>query len=214
MRNYSHEVVTLWYRAPDVLLGSRKYSTPIDIWSIGCIFAGEGFRHEPSSGKPLITCGLLEMATGRPLFPGGNTNDQLLHIFRVLGTPNAQSWPAVVELPDWDENFPQFPAKDLKKVVPDLDDNGYDLLDVGLLFVGSCGADKASHGVEMLAIRAFQADHCRNSADSPVLRGHLPRAEEDPQSIVISSTKRCKPSLARNLFLKECSKSCPQTCFM
>jgi serine/threonine protein kinase len=33
-------VVTLWYRAPDVLMGSRKYSTPVDIWSIGCIFAG------------------------------------------------------------------------------------------------------------------------------------------------------------------------------
>jgi len=109
MKNYSHEVVTLWYRAPDVLLGSRKYSTPIDIWSIGCIFA--------------------EMATGRPLFPGGNTNDQLLHIFRVLGTPNTQSWPAVADLPDWDDNFPQFPAKDLRNVVPDLSDEGYELLD-------------------------------------------------------------------------------------
>jgi len=40
VRSYSHEVVTLWYRAPDVLMGSRNYSTPIDIWSIGCIFAG------------------------------------------------------------------------------------------------------------------------------------------------------------------------------
>ena len=39
VRSYTHEVVTLWYRAPDVLLGSRKYSTPVDIWSVGCIFA-------------------------------------------------------------------------------------------------------------------------------------------------------------------------------
>ena len=39
VRSYTHEVVTLWYRAPDVLLGSRKYSTPVDIWSIGCFFA-------------------------------------------------------------------------------------------------------------------------------------------------------------------------------
>ena len=38
VRSYTHEVVTLWYRAPDVLLASTKYSTPIDIWSIGCIF--------------------------------------------------------------------------------------------------------------------------------------------------------------------------------
>jgi cyclin-dependent kinase len=41
VRSYTHEVVTLWYRAPDVLMGSRKYSTPVDMWSIGCIFAGE-----------------------------------------------------------------------------------------------------------------------------------------------------------------------------
>jgi len=39
VKNYTHEVVTLWYRAPDVLLGSTSYSTSIDIWSIGCIFA-------------------------------------------------------------------------------------------------------------------------------------------------------------------------------
>lgn len=40
VRSYTHEVVTLWYRAPDVLMGSRTYSTAVDIWSIGCIFAG------------------------------------------------------------------------------------------------------------------------------------------------------------------------------
>lgn len=39
VRSYTHEVVTLWYRAPDVLMGSRRYSTPVDIWSVGCIFA-------------------------------------------------------------------------------------------------------------------------------------------------------------------------------
>jgi serine/threonine protein kinase len=62
VRSYTHEVVTLWYRAPDVLLGSRKYSTPVDIWSIGCIFS--------------------EMATRRPLFHGDSEIDQLFKIFR------------------------------------------------------------------------------------------------------------------------------------
>jgi len=109
MRNYSHEVVTLWYRAPDVLLGSRKYSTPIDIWSAGCIFA--------------------EMVTGRPLFPGSNPSDQLLRIFKVLGTPTVESWPAVKELPDWKEDFPPFERRDLRTVVPGLDSNGYDILE-------------------------------------------------------------------------------------
>ena len=39
IRPYTHEVVTLWYRAPEILLGSQEYSTPIDIWSVGCIFS-------------------------------------------------------------------------------------------------------------------------------------------------------------------------------
>jgi serine/threonine protein kinase len=39
VKTYTHEVVTLWYRAPEILLGASSYSTPIDIWSIGCIFA-------------------------------------------------------------------------------------------------------------------------------------------------------------------------------
>ncbi len=39
VRTYTHEVVTLWYRAPEILLGCRYYSTPVDIWSIGCIFS-------------------------------------------------------------------------------------------------------------------------------------------------------------------------------
>merc|ERR1712217_647430 len=81
VRSYTHEVVTLWYRAPDVLMGSRKYSTPVDIWSVGCIFS--------------------EMVNGRPLFPGNTDTDQLQKIFKIMGTPSEQSWPTIAELPDW-----------------------------------------------------------------------------------------------------------------
>jgi cyclin-dependent kinase len=38
LKSYTHEIVTLWYRAPEVLLGATHYSTPVDIWSVGCIF--------------------------------------------------------------------------------------------------------------------------------------------------------------------------------
>merc|ERR1711997_1199444 len=55
VRVYTHEVVTLWYRAPEILLGSTKYSCPVDMWSIGCIFA--------------------EMANKRPLFQGDSEID-------------------------------------------------------------------------------------------------------------------------------------------
>ncbi|KAK1927818.1 Pkinase-domain-containing protein [Papiliotrema laurentii] len=68
VNTFSNEVVTLWYRAPDVLLGSRTYSTSIDIWSVGCIFA--------------------EMITGYPLFRGRDNNDQLVQIMKIVGTPS------------------------------------------------------------------------------------------------------------------------------
>eukprot|EP01132_Coremiostelium_polycephalum_P003227 gene3227-4040_t len=108
VRTYSHEVVTLWYRAPDVLMGSRKYSTPIDIWSAGCIFA--------------------EMASGRPLFPGSGTSDQLFRIFKILGTPNEEIWPSIVELPEYKPDFPVHPAHPLSSIVHGLDEKGLNLL--------------------------------------------------------------------------------------
>jgi len=108
VRNKSHEVVTLWYRAPDVLMGSSKYSASIDIWSAGCIFA--------------------EMTTGKPLFPGKNNDDQLLQIFKVLGTPNEKDWPTIKELPGYKPEFPSYPPKKIQDVIPGLDAEGYDLL--------------------------------------------------------------------------------------
>jgi len=114
VRSYSHEVVTLWYRAPDVLMGSRKYSTPIDIWSAGCIFA--------------------EMATGKPLFPGTNTSDQLLKIYKILGTATEKIWPSIIELPDYKSDLGIFPAQKITSIVTGLDEDGYDLLDKMLVY--------------------------------------------------------------------------------
>lgn len=78
-RAYTREVITLWYRAPEILLGAEHYSTPVDVWSVGCIFA--------------------EMASSRPLFPGDSEIDELFKIFRHLGTPTDESWPGVTKLP-------------------------------------------------------------------------------------------------------------------
>lgn len=41
LKSYTHEIVTLWYRAPEVLLGSTHYSTAVDMWSVGCIFGNQ-----------------------------------------------------------------------------------------------------------------------------------------------------------------------------
>merc|ERR1712107_757091 len=108
VRSYTHEVVTLWYRAPDVLMGSRKYSTPVDIWSVGCIFA--------------------ELVNGRPLFPGSTDSDQLHRIFKKLGTPSATTWPRLNELPDWKPEFHVFEPQPWQNIVPNLDNAGIDLL--------------------------------------------------------------------------------------
>ncbi|KAJ4456818.1 putative Cell division control protein 2 [Paratrimastix pyriformis] len=108
VRSFTHEVVTLWYRAPDVLLGSRKYSTPVDIWSVGCIFA--------------------EMVTGRPLFPGSSDQDELTRIFKILGTPSPQTWPGITELDGYKTDFPVYPPRHLQHIITGLDPTGIDLL--------------------------------------------------------------------------------------
>jgi len=104
--------VTLWYRAPEVLLGCQRYSCPVDVWSIACIFA--------------------EMVTKRPLFHGDSEIDQLFRIFRILGTPTDAVWPGVSELPDFKQHFPRWNAKNLNQVVPKLSTEGCDVLQVSV----------------------------------------------------------------------------------
>ncbi|XP_054989780.1 cyclin-dependent kinase 3 isoform X2 [Sorex araneus] len=108
LRTYTHEVVTLWYRAPEILLGSKFYSTAVDVWSVGCIFA--------------------EMVTRRALFPGDSEIDQLFRIFRTLGTPSEAVWPGVTQLPDYKSSFPKWARKGLDEAVPSLEPEGKDLL--------------------------------------------------------------------------------------
>lgn len=80
-RSYAHAVVTMWYRAPELLFGSRKYGPGLDMWSIGCIFA--------------------ELLLRKPLFPGNSELDQLGKIFRLLGTPTEENWPGMRSLPSY-----------------------------------------------------------------------------------------------------------------
>lgn len=70
---YTDYVSTRWYRAPEVLLRSTNYSSPIDIWAVGCIMA--------------------ELYTLRPLFPGSSEVDEIFKICKVLGTPPKEDWP-------------------------------------------------------------------------------------------------------------------------
>ena len=118
-KTYSHEVVTLWYRPPDVLLGSTDYSTHIDMWGVGCIF--------------------YEMVCGKALFPGTKVEDELSLIFRTLGTPTEQTLPGISTNQDYLAlNIPKFIAYNnndtMSLLVPRLDVDGIDLLSAFLKY--------------------------------------------------------------------------------
>uniref|UniRef100_A0A3Q3G697 cyclin-dependent kinase n=1 Tax=Kryptolebias marmoratus TaxID=37003 RepID=A0A3Q3G697_KRYMA len=116
-KTYSNEVVTLWYRPPDILLGSTDYSTHIDMWGVGCIF--------------------YEMMTGRPLFPGSTVEEELHFIFKLLGTPTEQNWPGISSNNEFMAfNFPWYRAERLRNHTPRLSTEGVELLSKFLQFEG------------------------------------------------------------------------------
>jgi len=85
-------VVTIWYRAPELLLGAQHYTHAVDVWAAGCIFA--------------------ELVMLRPLFQGVEVKspsnafqkDQLMKIFSVLGVPTEEAFPLLSSCPHWRNN--------------------------------------------------------------------------------------------------------------
>lgn len=109
LKHYTPVVVTLWYRAPELLLGTKEYSTSVDMWSVGCIFA-EFLRMEP-------------------LFPGKTEIDQLNRIFKALGTPTEADWPDYPKFPVVQKvPFPRHPPHGIRSEFKYLSEKGYDLL--------------------------------------------------------------------------------------
>eukprot|EP01033_Poteriospumella_lacustris_P007768 gene7768-5587_t len=108
-RPLTMEVITRWYRAPEIVLGQSRYNCNVDVWSVGCIIA--------------------EMSNKRPLFTGECDIDQLFRIFRVLGTPTNDTWRDVEDLPNYQPLFPKWPAQKLELLVPQMSPEGIDLLD-------------------------------------------------------------------------------------
>jgi len=105
----TREVVTLWYRSPEILLGATVYDQGVDMWALGCIFS--------------------EMLTGHALFPADCEIDCVFKIFQLFGTPSPTTFPTH-KFPHWQDIFPQFKGKSIKKAVPCnyLSDDGYKYL--------------------------------------------------------------------------------------
>ncbi|EPY27973.1 hypothetical protein STCU_01622 [Strigomonas culicis] len=101
LQTYTHEVMTLWYRSPEIILGERHYTPAADVWSVGCIVA--------------------EMVLGYSLFRGENSRDQLDKVFYVVGTPTEETWPGVTKLPGYDNTFKIYRVAPLSQRLPDYD---------------------------------------------------------------------------------------------
>jgi len=116
-KTYSNEVVTLWYRPPDVLLGSNEYTTSIDMWGVGCVF--------------------YEMISGKALFPGSTVDEEITLIFKALGTPTDPS-SFLTKLPLFVKfKTPILPNKFkyyLSRIQMRLDDSSKDLLEMLLKY--------------------------------------------------------------------------------
>ncbi|KAG0416812.1 Cyclin-dependent kinase 1, partial [Dictyocoela roeselum] len=93
LRTYTKDIVTLWYRPPELLLGCRHYSRQVDVWSLGCIIA--------------------ELVLYRPMFPGDSEIDQLYKIFKILGTPNSETFTNLKKLPNYQPTFPVWEPIDM-----------------------------------------------------------------------------------------------------
>ena len=112
---YTPKVVTLWYRAPEVLFGDDAYTASIDIWAAGCVLA-EFLKHDP-------------------LFPGKTEVTQLELIFKLLGAPNERIWPGWSKLPNVGTTLvPEQPYNYLEHEFPNLHQRGIDLLNLMLTY--------------------------------------------------------------------------------
>lgn len=120
VRQYTHEVVTLWYRSPEVLLGTLRYSTALDMWSVATVVS--------------------EMATKQPLFCGDSEIDQLFKIYSVQGTPTTEIWPNLETMQDFSGSWPVWRRKGLKRRMAEqapkhnMPDAGIDLLEKMLTY--------------------------------------------------------------------------------
>lgn len=112
-RQFTHQVFARWYRAPELLFGSKQYGAGVDIWAAGCIFA--------------------ELMLRRPFLQGSSDIDQLGKIFAALGTPRESQWSDMTSLPDYVE-FQHCPAPPLRSLFPMASEDTLDLLSRMLTF--------------------------------------------------------------------------------
>ena len=112
---FTDYVSTRWYRAPEILLRSTSYNSPIDIFAMGAIMA--------------------ELYMLRPLFPGLNETDQIYKTCAVLGSPKKSDWPEGFKLASQiGFSFPKFVATSLNTIIPNASEEAIDLMEKMMQF--------------------------------------------------------------------------------
>lgn len=112
---FTDYVSTRWYRAPEILLRSTNYNSPVDIFALGAIMA--------------------ELYLMRPLFPGNNETDQIYKTCAVLGSPTQAQWPEGYQLAaKIGFTFPKFVPTSLNQLIPNASEQAIDLMNKMMIF--------------------------------------------------------------------------------
>jgi serine/threonine protein kinase len=113
--NWTLQVGTHYYRAPELLLGDRGYSKSVDMWAVGCMLA--------------------ELLNGEPLFPGRGDIEMIGLISNLLGSPSEESWPGIVHLADFGKiHFREKAKMDIKATFPSWSDCVVDLFEKLIIY--------------------------------------------------------------------------------
>uniref|UniRef100_A0A8R1HU26 Cyclin-dependent kinase 7 n=1 Tax=Caenorhabditis japonica TaxID=281687 RepID=A0A8R1HU26_CAEJA len=150
-RNYTHQVVTRWYRAPELLFGARSYGVGIDIWSVGCIIA--------------------ELLLRVPIFPGDSDIDQIVRIYNVLGVPTTETWPTMTTMNSYVQIKPTTEQPELTTIFSAC---SYDQLD---LLMGMWTYDPVKR---LTCTQSLQMEYFRNQPFC-CLDEELPLPNQQPQ---------------------------------
>lgn len=108
LRPYSREILSLWYRSPELCMGYKNYSIGVDLWALGCVF--------------------YELVTGKPLFKGKSDSEMIFKIFEQIGSPTEKNWNWVQKIAGYNANFPIFPGKGFSELNQDIGYEGVDLI--------------------------------------------------------------------------------------
>jgi serine/threonine protein kinase len=171
----TQRVVTRWYRAPELLLGSRKYTTQIDVWALGCVFAE------------------LLIGKSQALFPAQKTPDQFEIICEKCGTPDDEVWPGHKSLPFFSsmiptKNYPRTIMQYMRKQKNSIDPTALDLLDKMLLL-------NPDHRIT--AKEALQHEYF-TSEPLPCDLSEMPRIEKECHAHLLNEQRKLAHQQANN----------------